>query len=86
MINLTIVSDDYILPWSANSTLRIEMDWGSRINLTYNFTDTNPVTEAVYDRLYPNSANHTWDVEGTYYPTVSIRIHGLSALALLCLW
>jgi len=73
-MNLTIVSDEYILPWSANSTLTVEMDWGSRINLTYNFDDTNPNYEAVYDRLYPNFIGHQWDVEGTFYPTVSLDV------------
>lgn len=70
-MNLTIVNDEYILPWMTNSTLTTTMDWGSRINLTYNYNDTNPLYEIAYDRFYPNTAGHMWDVEGTFYPTVS---------------
>ena len=69
-INLTLVSDDYILPWSTNSTLLTTMDWGSRIVLVYDFNDTNPNYQINYDRFYPNTAEHHWNVEGTFYPTV----------------
>ena len=70
-MNLTIVNDEYILPWMTNSTLTTTMDWGSRINLTYDFNDTNDVYEIEYDRFYENTAGHQWDVEGTFYPFVS---------------
>ena len=70
-MNLTIVNDEYILPWMTNSTLTTTMDWGSRINLTYDFNDTNDVYEIEYDRFYDNTAGHQWDVEGTFYPFVS---------------
>lgn len=46
------------------------MVWGSRLNLTYDFNDTNSGYEIAYDRLYPNTAGHMWDKEGTFYPTV----------------
>lgn len=68
---MTIESDDYVLPYMNITTLTINMDWGSRINLTYEFNDTNDPFRTEYDRLYPNFKTHVWNVEGTFYPTVS---------------
>lgn len=69
------MASDYVIAWNTNSTLNVTMDWGSRITLTYDFNDTNPVYEATYERFYPNEAEHLWNVEGTFYPTVSMRRH-----------
>lgn len=78
-MNMTINSTRYIVPWKQDTTLAMFMDWGSRINLVFDFKDTNPVYEVVYDRFYENIILHKWDVVGTYYPSVSvIRVNSVT--------
>jgi len=59
------------MEWNQKSNLSVAMDWGSRITLTWDYLDTNPVSIAPYNPSGTNVQEHLWNVEGTYYPSVS---------------